>query len=174
MKTKALILAAVIGGGLAPVLAAAPETPKSESRIKVVFVDPDKFTDVRYEDTGENSPALLEQIRTFMVETGEYCVPADMQLEIKVTDIKLAGDFEPWRGPDFDHVRIVKAIYPPRVKLTFRLTDAKDAVVSEGSREITDLAFQMRTTLPGNDYLRYEKDLLRDWFRGEFRSLRKK
>jgi hypothetical protein len=174
MKTKVLILAAVLGAGIGPALAAAPETPKGESRVKVVLVNPDKFTDVRYEDHEENSPALLDQFQTFLRETGEYYVPAGFNLEIKVTNISLAGKFEPWRGPEFDHVRIVRDLYPPRITLEFRLTDAQGAVVSEGQREITDLAFQMRNPFPQDDYLRYEKDMLKDWFRREFRSLRKK
>jgi len=173
MKTKFLVLAAVIGAGIGPASVAAPEAPKGESRVKVVFVNPDKFTDVKYEDYEENSPALLDQIQTFLRETGEYYVPAGLHLEIKVTDITLAGRFEPWRGPDFDHVRIIRDLYPPRIELEFRLTDAQGAVVNEGKRELTDLAFQMRHPLPESDYLRYEKDMLKDWFRGEFRGLKK-
>ena len=173
MKTKFLVLAAVIGAGIGPASAAAPEAPKGESRVKVVFVNPDKFTDVKYEDYEENSPALLDQIQTFLRETGEYYVPAGLHLEIKVTDITLAGRFEPWRGPDFDHVRIIRDLYPPRIELEFRLTDAQGAVVNEGKRELTDLAFQMRHPLPESDYLRYEKDMLKDWFREEFRGLKK-
>ena len=41
-------------------------------------------------------------------------VPEGDKLTITFTDIDLAGDFEPWRGPQWDEVRIVKAIYPPR------------------------------------------------------------
>jgi hypothetical protein len=33
-----------------------------------------------------------------------------MRLEVKITDIDLAGDFELFRGPQFDHVRVNKSI----------------------------------------------------------------
>ena len=63
---------------------------------------------------------------------------------------------------------MVRAIYPPRIKLEFSLTDARGNVVSSGRRELTDLAFDLRMAWPADDYLRYEKDLLRDWFSAEF------
>jgi hypothetical protein len=170
MKTRILILATLLGAaGAGVAFAANPAGPAPESRVTVVFVAPEKFTDVKYDWTG-NSPDLLDQIHKFMCETGARYVPEGMRLEIKITDISLAGEFEPWRGPSFDHVRIVRSIYPPRFNLEFRLVDAKGNVVSEGKREIKDLAFQMRIALPSNDYLRYEKDMLRDWFRTEFRA----
>jgi hypothetical protein len=102
---------------------------------------------------------------------GERYVPAGLQLEINVTDIDLAGDFEPWRGPQFGDVRITRDIYPPRLALEFRLTDADDQVVRAGKREIRDIAYQTRLVRPLDDYLRYEKDMLRDWFSSEFRNL---
>src|SRR5690349_15063259 len=74
--------------------------------IAVVFVQPQHFTDVRYSKAEPNSAALLSELHTFMCKMGERYVPAGMQLEIKVTDIDLAGDFEPWRGPQFGAVRI--------------------------------------------------------------------
>ena len=48
-------------------------------------------------------------------------MPAGLALEIQVTNIDLAGEFEPWRGPQFDRIRIMRDIYAPRFELTFRL-----------------------------------------------------
>ncbi len=172
MKTKTFILGAILGAiGLAPIHADAPAPPKPESRVSVVFVNPESFTDVKRDSFGGNSPELLDQIRKFMIATGERCIPAGVHLEIKVTDVDLAGEFEPQRGPQFADVRIVRDIYPPRFKLQFALTDAKGTIVSSGQRNITDPAFQMRTVWPADDPLRYEKDILRDWFRSEFRAV---
>ncbi|MDD2763227.1 MAG: DUF3016 domain-containing protein [Opitutaceae bacterium] len=175
MKTKVFILAMLLSTGAGLAFAADPATAKPESQVAVVYVDPEKFTDVKQENWTENSTNLLDQLKEFMTETGARYVPAGMHLEIKVTDVDLAGDFEPWRGPDFDHVRVIKDIYPPRIKLEFSLTDEKGKVVSSGKRALTDLAYQMRSTtiLPRDDYLRHEKELLRDWFYDEFNSLRK-
>jgi Protein of unknown function (DUF3016) len=138
------------------------------SRIGVVFVQPQHFTDVKYSKAEQNSVALLGALHKFMCKMGERYVPAGMQIEIKVTDIDLAGDFEPWRGPQFAYVRIIRNIYLPRISLEFRLADGSGNVVSTGKREISDMAYQARLVRPPDDYLRYEKDILRDWFHNEF------
>jgi hypothetical protein len=52
--------------------------------------------------------------------------------------------------------------------LEFRLTDGEGHLVSAGQREIRDIAYQIRLVRPRDDYLCYEKDMLRDWFRREF------
>ena len=175
MKTKVLVLAALLlcAAGAGSAFAAAATAPKPESRVSVIFVEPQKFTDVKQSSWGDNSPELLDQIKSFLCETGESYVSVGLHLEIKVTDISLAGKFEPWRGPQFDDVRIVRSIYPPCFKLDFRLTDEKGNIVKEGTREISDLAFQLRTAWPLSDHLRYEKDMMRDWFRQEFGRARK-
>ena len=105
--------------------------------------------------------------KRFIVETATSRLPEPLRLEIKVTDIDLAGDFELFRGPQFDHVRVNKSIYPPRIALEFRVVDAGDTIVKEGKRQLTDLDYQLRVVSPREDPLRYEKDMLRDWLRAE-------
>jgi hypothetical protein len=174
MKTKCLVLAVLLCSASAEsAFADAATAPKPESRVSVIFVEPQKFTDVKQSSLGDNSPELLDQIQKFMCKTGETYVPTGMRLAVKVTDINLAGKFEPWRGPQFDEVRILRSSYPPCFKLEFRLTDGKGNVVKEGTRTITDLTFQMRTAWPPDDPLRYEKDILRDWFSQEFGGARR-
>ena len=141
-------------------------------RIAVIFVRPQHFTDVRYSKAEPNSVALLDELHTFMCKMGERYVPADMQLEITAADIDLASDFELWCGPQFGHVRITRDIYRPHISLEFRLTDDSGSIVSAGQREITDIAYQDRLVRPPDDYLRYEKDILRDWFRNEFGDIK--
>ena len=62
----------------------------------VTFVELEKFTDVRRTEWEHDSHSLLAALAKFMQETGERALPPEMQLSIKVTDVKLAGDFEPW------------------------------------------------------------------------------
>ena len=89
---------------------------------------------------------------------------------MKFTDIDLAGEYEPQRGPQFMDVRIVKDIYPPRFDLEFKLTGADGKVISSGKRQLRDLNFMSRLVLPSSEPLRYEKDILKDWLRGEIKS----
>ncbi len=172
MKTHLIVLAAVLGGSAGLAFATEPAQTGADARVSVNFVDPQHFTDLKEEDAGDTSPQLLDQLKDFIAKTGASYVPAGMRLEVSVTDVDMAGRFEPWRGPQWDHVRIVKSIYPPRIRLDFKLTDARGRVVNSGQRSLTDLAFQTRDPflVPSDDSLRYEKDLLRDWFRSEFKS----
>jgi len=173
MKTKVTLLVALLAvAGAGRVFAKEAAPAKPESRVSVILVNPEKFTDVKMDSWGNHSTELLNRLQTFMQETGDRYVPAGMHLEIKVTDIDMAGEFEPWRGHDFTDIRIIRAIYMPRINLQFKLTDAKGAVVSSGERELEDQAFQWRNAWPPDDYLRYEKDMLRGWFSQEFRGLK--
>jgi hypothetical protein len=166
---QALLATVLCGPAYATASAADPEPV---SRISVIFVEPEKFTDARRADFKPNSDALLDALAKFMQEMGEEIVPPDMNLDIKVTDVDLAGNFEPWHGPQFDHVRVTNQLYPPRIALEFRVIDAQGQVIQNGKRTLTDLDYQLRTFYPVDDYLRYEKDLLHDWFHQEFDKLR--
>jgi hypothetical protein len=56
--------------------------------------------------------------------------------------------------------------------LEFELVDGAAKVVKTGKRDLTDIDYQLRSVYPRDDYLRYEKDLLRDWMREEFSALK--
>jgi len=149
---------------------AAPADGKA--RVSVVFVDPEKFTDMRYSEAERYSPTIQLQLQGFIVETGAALLAESLRLEIKITDVDLAGDFELFRGPVRDQVRVIKGIYPPLIALEFRVIDTAGQAVAEGKRKLTDIDYQMRVVHPPDDYLRYEKDLLRDWLRAELASLK--
>jgi hypothetical protein len=146
--------------------------PAHVGRIHVVFVQPEKFTDARRADFKPNSEAILNAIAKFMEETGEETLPREMNLDVRVTDVDLAGNFEPWHGPQFDHVRVTNQLYPPGIALEFRVIGTHGQVIQSGKRNLTDLDYQFRNFYPVDDYLRYEKDLLRQWFREEFGKLK--
>jgi hypothetical protein len=143
------------------------------TNVTVIFDHPEKFADIKdsYMPTEKGQNAILEQIRHFIVDHAQSHLREGQKLEIKFTDIDLAGDFEPQRGPSFNDIRIVKDIYFPRFNFGFKLTGADGKVISEGKRELRDQAFQMRMAFPPDDPLRYEKDILNDWLRNEFRSV---
>lgn len=177
MKTSRFILVTVLGV-LSAVVASAAPTPapaRTIARADVVFFEPKKFTDVRDSSMGDyERTTYLDQIRDHLLEQAKYYVPEGHQLSVTFTDIDMAGDFEPWRGPRFDDIRIVKDIYPPRMVLAFRLVDAEGHVVKEGKRDLRDLAFMMKITMTfRDDSVRHEKALIDDWLRTEFTRVRK-
>ncbi|MBI2496956.1 MAG: DUF3016 domain-containing protein [Opitutae bacterium] len=176
MKTTACLarLALLLGLTAAGTLIAADKAVTPEVRVTVVFDHPEKYTDVKeYDFDSENTrgrdhylPLLKEHIEA---EAGRLLAPGQ-KVTITFSDIDLAGDFEPWHGPRFNDIRVVKEIYPPRLTFTFRLTDENGRVVGEGERKLIDLAYQMRITGGfRDDPLRYEKDLLNDWLRTELK-----
>jgi hypothetical protein len=151
--------------------ASAPDD-ETVSRISVSFVEPEKFTDARRAELAPTSAGVLRELQKFLVETGARYLPEPMKLNIRVTDIDLAGDFEVFRGPQADQVRISKGLYPPRIVLEFELLGSGANIIKMGKRNLTDIDYQSRSVYPREDYLRYEKDILRDWLRAEFAVLK--
>jgi hypothetical protein len=174
MKFRATAFVGLAAGLIAagPVLAAKSAEGKP-SPVRVEFSDPEKFTDFRDSvfGTDKGREALVTQFREALDELGRRFVPENRKLEIRFTDIDLAGEYEPWRGPNFDDVRIVKDLYSPRLQFEFRVLDAASgAVVKEGKENIRDMSFLMNAPrLPSHDTIRYEKEMLTDWMRREFK-----
>lgn len=174
MKPNRILLAALLG--LSPLAAVSAAPAQADTRAEVAFLEPSKFTDVRDSHMGSDPErtGYLEQLREHIVARARYHVPAGHRLSVTFTDIDMAGDFEPWHGPRWDDIRVVKDIYPPRMELAFRLVDAEGNVVKEGRRELRDLAFMMKINMAGrSDPLRHEKALLDDWLRSEFPRVKK-
>ena len=172
-----------LGVALATALSLASEpagaADAARPRIAVEFVRPERFTDVKATARPSQAEAagILADVERFVVETGERLVPPERSLAIRVTDIDLAGEFEPWRGPQFEHTRFMRESSPPRIELEFRLQDAQGRVLAEGTRTLRDPLYLTRSVRHSlarkglgdvaNDRLRYEKSLLEDWLRAE-------
>jgi hypothetical protein len=170
MKTRIIALAAFGLFLSMPVLVQAETAPASQ--VEVTYVSPENFTDFKDSsmstDKGRDylTAAFTKHIRKIAKEV----LPAGTHLEVKFTDINLAGEYEPQRGPRFDEVRIMKEIYPPRMVLDFRLLGADGKVLAEGNRHLIDMNYQSNSRAFDDDPLRYDKTLLTDWLRSEFRK----
>ena len=140
--------------------------------MSVTFIEPEKFTDARRAELEPTSTGVLGELEKFIIATGARYVPENMKLNIRVTNVDLAGDFELFRGPQADQVRITKGLYPPHIVLEFEVVDNAGKAVKSGKRDLTDIDYQQRSVYPADDYLRYEKDILRDWLRAEFGDLK--
>ena len=170
MKTTRIFLTmgrVLVGIGLRQ--AAAFGLGAAAIRTTVMFFEREKFTDVRdgYPGSDAGRDATLAELRKFIIQRAARHLAPGQKIAITVTDVDLAGDFEPWRGPQFDDIRIVKDLYPPRIKLVFQLTDADGRVVNGGQRDLRDLGFMMKLSINQSDPLRHEKELLEDWLRAE-------
>jgi hypothetical protein len=172
MKSTRIPLLSVIAACAVVGLHAAPAKSKAPiaSRVDVAFVEPDKFTDAGdgYRGSDWGRDAILETLKEHMERKASIYVPEGQKLVVKITDIDLAGEIEPGRGPRMQDVRIVKEIYSPRIELNFQLLAANGAVVKEGTRRLSDLSFMTNINFDRNDPRVYEKRLLDDWMRKEF------
>jgi hypothetical protein len=134
----------------------------------VTYVNPERFTDVGRDRFHADREDYLAAIQSHLVERADATVPADARLQVWITDVDMAGDFEPWRTPRQD-VRVIRDLYPPRINLRFRLEGPDGRVLKEGERSLIDQAFlQGGAALPTSDPVRYEEALLDRWLSREF------
>jgi len=105
----------------------------------------------------------------YISQRADRLLPPGEQLQVTIDDIKLAGAFEPWQGPDAQDIRFLKDIYPPRMDLHYKLTAADGTVIREGRGKLRDLAYLQRSTpMNSTDQLGYDKRMIDDWLRREF------
>lgn len=178
-RSLPLLLAAALSALAMPALAGNTvtdaESPRSltgDSPVAVQWTDPEAFSDIRL--SGNRWEARrgdwVEQIARHVRQRAERELPAGTTLDVTIRDIRRAGMYEPWHGARYDHVRIIKDHYPPRIDLDFVLRDAGGNVIAEGPRELRDMGFLQRgTTGMSSDALRYEKQLIDDWLRRDLR-----
>lgn len=161
--------------GLLAGCAAVPRNA-ADSRVQVDWTDPQAFADVRENpgaSVGRQRPEeWLPLLARHLRNRADALLPQGEHLAVTFTDIKRAGSYEPWRGPQWNDVRVVKDIYPPRIDLRFKLTDASGKVLGEGERKLTDPGYLTRGTIDNDDPLRYEKRMLDEWLRREFPASR--
>jgi hypothetical protein len=179
MKISSATLATALLVALAvpafPADSASKTSEQGSDRVEVSYKDPEKFTDVKDSSMGSDRDRenYLSLLKTHLEERGAKEIPDGAKLSVTISDVDMAGDFEPWRGPQFNDVRVVKEIYPPRIHLTFKLTGSDGSVLKEGERKLSDLSFQMNATPAfSNDSLKYEKSLLDNWLRSEFTDVK--
>ena len=150
---------------------------KGLAHTEVVFFEPEKFTDVRENGLSDNEKdrnAILGELRTHIIKQANRLIAPGQQLKITVTDVDLAGEFEPWRSGSMADIRIVKDLYAPDIKLSFQLTAQDGTVIKQGERHLRDMGFMMTLSIDRNDSRRYEKEMLDNWLRQEFRALKNK
>jgi hypothetical protein len=164
---------AILSGLLLVSVAGAADAPP-RGTVKVDYANAQAFTDVgdeKRQPTDAERDAILKQLTTSIERRAGTRIPQGSTLAITVTDIDRAGEFEVWRGPQADHIRVMKAIYPPRIKLSFSLVDANGAKLAGGDRDLRDLDYQTGIVDDRQDPLRYEKRMLNRWIDRELGAI---
>ncbi|HVC17595.1 MAG TPA: DUF3016 domain-containing protein [Rhodanobacter sp.] len=157
-------LLCIVCVALASVVARAATLPDN---VNVRYKDPQQFTEAKRSFGMHRIGAddYLKPLKAYIAERASRILAPGQRLDIEVTDVDRAGEYEPWRGPRFDDVRIITDLYPPRIDLDFTLYGADGKVLREGHRKLRDAAFLSRASATDRDSLRYEKSLIDLWLR---------
>lgn len=139
------------------------------AEVEITFEEPRKFSDV-----GRDSPTFhratfenFERTVQKKVENlaGEY-LPDDASLSLTFKDVDLAGEVEPWVGRSGDQVRVVRDIYPPRLKFHYVVNGPEGEELAEGMAQLSDMNFLWGANrIRQNETFYYEMELLDDWAR---------
>ncbi|MGR4877400.1 DUF3016 domain-containing protein [Pseudoxanthomonas sp. LARHCG66] len=182
MKTPALLLIAIVALATAvPGMARQknvtdPGIPRSlpteGGAVSVSWTDPAQFSEIKYSGSRWESErgTWVTDLAKYLRDKAGQQLARGQTLDIVITDIDRAGRYEPSARSAMNDIRIVKDIYPPRIALSFSVKGPDGQVIAEGERKLVDHGFLMGPNLNNNDTLRYEKRLIDDWLRKEFRS----
>jgi hypothetical protein len=162
VRIFSLVLAVAV---LAPGLV---ESAVTDPVVTVTFVDAGHFRDAAFDRERQTDPAVVDGIRKHLEKLGaKYLAPGE-KLDMQILDIDLAGRLEPWHSIN-GGVRYMRDITWPRMKLRYSLIPEPSGTVSR-EETLTDLNYlnHLSGQYFSNDRLRYEKQMLDDWFKARF------
>ena len=156
---KSVLRQAAVASVAAVLLGAASAASAAAS---VSYAQPDRFSDVPF------TPWEREQILKDL--TGHFNklaarLPAGQELSVEVLDVDLAGQTWPtrWSGRDM-RIMTGRADWPS-IKLRYAITEGGQ-VVRSGEDELRNMSYMQGVNrYYGSDALRYEKQMLDQWFR---------
>jgi hypothetical protein len=145
------------------------------SRVQVAWAAPADLAEVRHNPMryGIMRPEdWMQRLGDYLRVRADRVLPPGQQLQVTIDDITLAGSFEPWHvHARLDDARFMKDIYPPRLKLHYRLMAADGSTLREKDVRLIDMGYLQHTGLPTDtDPLRYDKRQIDDWLKQEFRA----
>lgn len=151
------------------VLAMGNAVAAEDTAISYELVEPSGFTDFAIADEGveHTSKVFDEQFGKKVVPTAEKLLPSGEKLQLRILDMDMAGDIQPWRIPGrAEPIRYIEFGYPPRITLEYKRIGPDGNVLAEGKEELVDPSFDMRSRTPHrDDPFWFETELLQDWLK---------
>lgn len=127
----------------------------------VTYIEPDKFADVPFSPIDRER--VLKDLSDHFAKLGQQ-LPAGQDLKVDVTELDLAGRVEPMRRSG-NEIRVLRGRADwPRMHLRYSLTqDGK--VVNSGEADLADMMYLDHVNqYDSGESLRYEKQMIDDWF----------
>ena len=151
-----------------------PRALPEQGPVAVRWEDPQTFSEIRYSHNASESRRgnWVEQLAAHLRKQAQPRLGDGERFEVTITDIDLAGEYEPWHGPQLYDTRVIRDLYPPRIALTFKRVAADGTTLAEGERKLSDPGFLMSSSTAGlgSDPLRFEKSLIDRWLQRELPS----
>jgi len=162
-KALFALLLPLFNVGLTPSLSAEP------GNVHIAFVHPEKFSDFRIQGRQENVSAEIfrDQVSACLSPVVAKRFPGD-SLNLKFTDIDLAGRIDPSKPRQFSKIRIDRSVASPlRMYFGYSLTDSSGKILASGSKILVDPDYLYRFTYYSSQArsatLFYEKATLYRW-----------
>ncbi|MCD4514314.1 DUF3016 domain-containing protein [Brucella pseudogrignonensis] len=134
--------------------------------VNITFVNPEHYRDSDFRSAARRESVIAELSRYLERLDRRYLKPGQ-RVDIEVLDMRLAGEYEPWRR-NFDDVRILRDTTPPRLKLRYTFRQG-NRVLAQGEETLTDLSYLSNPSArASSERFAYEKLMLREWFRKRF------
>jgi hypothetical protein len=136
---------------------------------KVTWVDYEKYRDI--DPSNEGRKHFRERVFYNLEKHFDKLsakLPEGQVLNIKVTDVDLAGDTH---IGGISQIRIIKDMYSPRMNFSYELDNADGSIVTSDDVVLKDKSFMMGSALKyRNQSFGYEKKMLDDWFTKVFKE----
>ena len=138
--------------------------------VEINWQNPEKYADVRptNESRVKFRERTFEALDKYVGELAEK-LPEKEKLSMTVTNLDLAGQVWPssfvFGNATGSDVRIIKRVDIPRISFSYSLTDDSGKVLKSADVKLKDMSFlDNPSTFRQNEYLGYEKAMLKDWF----------
>ena len=148
----------------------APRALPASGPVSVSWNDPAMFMELRHSINRCDAARghWLTDLAMHLRKQAERRLGPGERLDLTIVDVDRAGDYEPGQNVALYDTRILRDIYPPRMTVQFRHYGAGSAVIAEGERKLTDLAYLTGINpINSTDALRYEKRMIDTWLRRE-------
>ncbi len=130
--------------------------------VTVTYKKPDQFADVPHAQWERE--AMLKRLTIHFNKLADG-LPPGQQLEVEVLDIDLAGTIDATRRQGAMDIRVInRGADWPHMQLRYTVTENGKAIKT-GEDKLADQNYAHRPNRYKNDELRYEKQMLDDWFK---------
>lgn len=139
-------------------------------RVSVKWIEPKSFTDVKERNfsNAKYRKHVFSQLEKHLDKLAKE-LPQGQSLMVSVTDVDLAGSFEPASfiglSTSMDNIRIMRNVDIPRLEFTYQLIDASGKILRSEEVNLKNMNYLYGGSISGrNQSFAHEKKMLSKWF----------